>query len=164
MFKANLTGRSFSLREGLNEYVVSFTAENQIECRVAFGNGGWGAVVLGPLWTLEAAERLAQAQAMTELAQAHGIKVILCSVMPISDYTARKQSPKRPPADILKLNDWSRAYAAKSDSIFADYFRATVDDKGMLKDGFSRDGLHPNEKGYELLAPVAEEAIKKALR
>lgn len=102
-------------------------------------------------------------QAITELAQAHGIKVILCSVMPISDYTARKQSPKRPPADILKLNDWIRTYASKSGAIFADYFKAVVDDKGMLRDGFSRDGLHPNDKGYELLVPVAQEAIQKAL-
>src|SRR5437660_11771267 len=30
--------------------------------------------------------------AMTELAQAHGIKVILCTLTPISDYTSRKQA------------------------------------------------------------------------
>src|SRR5690242_6232262 len=36
-------------------------------------------------------------QAMTELAQAHGIKVILCSVLPVSDYTPHKQTPGRPP-------------------------------------------------------------------
>jgi lysophospholipase L1-like esterase len=34
----------------------------------------------------------------------------------------------------------------------------------MLRDGFSEDGLHPNAKGYELLAPVAEKAIREALR
>ncbi len=51
-------------------------------------------------------------QAITELAQAHGIKVILCSVTPISDYTARKQTVQRPPSDILKLNAWMREYAA----------------------------------------------------
>jgi lysophospholipase L1-like esterase len=102
-------------------------------------------------------------QAMTELAQAHGIKVVLCSIMPISDYTARKQSERRPPADILRLNAWLREYADKSHSIFADYYAATVDEKGMLKDGFSNDGLHPNAKGYLLLAPVAEAAIQKAL-
>jgi acyl-CoA thioesterase-1 len=36
-------------------------------------------------------------QAITELAQAHGIKVILCSLTPVSDYTARKQTVQRPP-------------------------------------------------------------------
>lgn len=102
-------------------------------------------------------------QAMTELAQAHGIKVIFCSVTPISDYTQRKQSEQRPPSDILKLNAWMREYAAKTGSVYADYFSALVDDKGMLRDGLSNDGLHPNAKGYELMAPIAEAAIQKAL-
>jgi lysophospholipase L1-like esterase len=103
-------------------------------------------------------------QAMTELAQAHGIKVILCSLTPISDYTKNKQTVARPPADILKLNAWLRDYAAKVHATFADYYTATVDDKGMLREGYSDDGLHPNLKGYELMAPVAESAIRKALQ
>ncbi len=102
-------------------------------------------------------------QAMTELAQAHGIQVILCSVMPVSDYTKYKQTGGRPPADILKLNAWLHDYAAKVHAGFADYYSAIVDDKGMLRDGYSGDGLHPNDKGYELLAPVAEAAIDRAL-
>jgi lysophospholipase L1-like esterase len=102
-------------------------------------------------------------QAITELAQAHGIQVILCSVMPVSDYTARKQTLQRPPADILRLNTWIRDYAARANAGFADYYAATVDESGMLKQGFSGDGLHPNEQGYALLVPVAEVAIAKAL-
>ena len=102
-------------------------------------------------------------QAMTELAQAHGIKVILCSVTPISDYTPRKQTEGRPPADILKLNAWLREYAEKTHSGFADYYAALVDEKGMLKEGFSNDGLHPNAKGYQLMAPVIEAALVKVL-
>ena len=102
-------------------------------------------------------------QAITELAQAHGIKVILCSVTPVSDYTARRQTLQRPPADILKLNAWMREYAARANAVFADYYAATVDETGMLKQGFSGDGLHPNDKGYALLVPVAEAAIAKAL-
>lgn len=111
------------------------------------------------------AEQIAgNVQAITELAQAHGIKVILCSVLPVSDYTQRKQIEKRPPADILKLNDWLRAYAAQVNAVYADYYRAVVDDKGFLRDGISGDGLHPDAKGYELMAPVAEAAIRAALR
>ena len=103
-------------------------------------------------------------QAITELARLHGIKVIICSLTPVSDYTRRKQTAQRPPADILKLNAWLRDYAAKEGAGFADYYSALVDDHGMLKDGFSDDGLHPNPKGYELLAPVAEAAIEQTLR
>jgi lysophospholipase L1-like esterase len=103
-------------------------------------------------------------QAISELAKVHGIKVILCSVTPISDYTRRPMSPGRPPADILKLNAWMKDYATKSGAVYADYFSVLVDDKGMMKDGISADGLHPNAKGYELMAPVAEAAIQKALQ
>jgi len=102
--------------------------------------------------------------AMSELARAHGIKVILCSLLPVSDYTRAKQTERRPPADILKLNAWLKDYAAKTGAVYADYYSALADDKGMLRDGFSNDGLHPNAKGYELMAPVAEAAISKALQ
>jgi lysophospholipase L1-like esterase len=103
-------------------------------------------------------------QAITELAQAHGIKVILCSVMPVSDYTARQQTERRPPADILQLNAWLKEYAAKSGAVYADYFAATADASGRLKQEISQDGLHPNAQGYALMAPVAEAAIQQALR
>ncbi|HEX3747470.1 MAG TPA: SGNH/GDSL hydrolase family protein [Bryobacteraceae bacterium] len=124
--------------------------------------------------------------AMTELAQSHGIKVILCSIMPVSDYPYEAQqsgqtpppragTPGRgpfprmrmtvnhPPGDILKLNAWMKSYAAQVKAIYADYFSALVDDRGWLKDGYSADGLHPNAKGYNLMAPVVTEAIHKAL-
>jgi lysophospholipase L1-like esterase len=103
-------------------------------------------------------------QAITELAQVHGIKVILCSLTPVSDYTRFRQTERRPPADILRVNAWLKEYAAQANAVFADYYAVLVDDKGMLKDGYSGDGLHPNAKGYELMGPVAEAAIGKALR
>jgi len=111
--------------------------------------------------TLETIEN--NLQAMTELAQAHHVKVILCSLTPISDYTPSQQSAHRPPADILKLNAWLRNYAAAAGATFADYYGALVDAQGMLKNGLSHDGLHPNAAGYALLAPVASRAIEKAL-
>jgi lysophospholipase L1-like esterase len=102
-------------------------------------------------------------QAMVEIAQVHGIKVILCSVTPISDYARAPQTTQRPPADILKLNAWLKDYAARTHAVYADYYSAIVDEKGMLKNGFSMDGLHPNVEGYKLLAPVAEAAIERSL-
>jgi lysophospholipase L1-like esterase len=102
--------------------------------------------------------------AIAELAQAHGIKVILCSVTPISDYGRVNQTVRRPPTDILKLNTWMREYAAKINAIYADYFTPLVDEKGFLKQGISADGLHPNPAGYDLMVPVASAAIQKALQ
>jgi len=38
-----------------------------------------------------------------------------------------------------------------------------VDAKGELKEDLGDDGLHPNAKGYRIMAPLALEAIQKAL-
>jgi TatA/E family protein of Tat protein translocase len=40
-------------------------------------------------------------------------------------------------------------------------YSVLLDEKGMLKEGYADDGLHPNAKGYALVAPVAKAAIKK---
>ena len=122
--------------------------------------------------------------AMTELAQHHGIKVILCSILPVSDYPFLRQqtgqaaaaagpgpaAPRvkmtdgRPPADILKLNAWMKDYAARANAVYVDYFKAVVDEKGWLKDAYSGDGLHPNAEGYKVMAPIVGVAIQKALQ
>ena len=103
-------------------------------------------------------------RAMCELAQNHSIKVVLCPLLPVSDYTQHKQTDHRPPSDILKLNDWLRRYAAEIRAEVADYYSVLVDGHGMLKEGYSEDGLHPNDRGYTLMAPLAEAAIERALR
>jgi hypothetical protein len=38
-----------------------------------------------------------------------------------------------------------------------------VDSTGQLKEDLGDDGLHPNAKGYRVMAPLALEAIQKAL-
>jgi lysophospholipase L1-like esterase len=103
-------------------------------------------------------------RAMCEMAESHNIKIILCLLTPISDYTKAKQTEHRPPADIVSLNRWIDSYAPDVHAQVADYYAALVDDKGMLRDGCSDDGLHPNDQGYKLLVPVAEAAIEAALK
>jgi lysophospholipase L1-like esterase len=55
-------------------------------------------------------------------------------------------------------------YAAQHKIIYLDYYTKMIDDKGMLPANLTVDGLHPNDAGYEIMAPLAEEAIRKALR
>jgi lysophospholipase L1-like esterase len=118
--------------------------------------------------------------AITELAQLHGIKVILCSILPISDYPFLRQQNQpppvapngpprikmtegRPPADILRLNAWIKDYAARVNATYVDYFTPMVDEKGWLKDAYSGDGLHPNAEGYKVMAPLVASAVERAL-
>lgn len=100
-------------------------------------------------------------RAITELAQARKIKIVLCSLTPVSDYTTRKQTPQRPPADILLLNEWLKQYAEQIQAGYADYYTALADGNGFLKEGYSGDGLHPNDKGYALMAPIVQAAIER---
>jgi lysophospholipase L1-like esterase len=106
---------------------------------------------------------------MAELARANGIRVVFASLLPVSDYEMRDARPivqtvRRPPEKIKALNTWMKDYAAKNHHIYLDYFSAMVDDKGFLKDELSNDGLHPNPQGYAVMNPLAEAAIKEALK
>jgi len=89
---------------------------------------------------------------------------ILCLLMPVSDYTKSKQTGQRPPADILKLNHWLESYAPDIHAEIADYYTALVDEKGIAPRRLLDDGLHPNARGFELMAPVAAAAIERALK
>jgi lysophospholipase L1-like esterase len=107
---------------------------------------------------------------MAELAAAHGIKVVLSSVLPVSAYHYRDrpllrgpQISLRPPDGILEINRWLQDYAARNGHIYLDYLPAVADANGMLKSEFSADDLHPNAAGYATMAPLAEAAIAKAL-
>jgi lysophospholipase L1-like esterase len=104
---------------------------------------------------------------MCELAQANGIRIVLASILPVSDYHRRPPNPpmttRRPPQRIAALNSWIRDYASSHHHVYLDYFSATVDPAGMLREEFSEDDLHPNAKGYAVMAPLAESAVQKAL-
>ena len=106
---------------------------------------------------------------MAELARANGIRVVLASLLPVSDYEKRQGQPivqtvRRPPDQIKALNNWLLKYANAQGHTYLDYFSAMVDEKGFLKDELSDDGLHANAKGYEVMAPLAEQAIAAALK
>ncbi|HEY3971544.1 MAG TPA: SGNH/GDSL hydrolase family protein [Candidatus Sulfotelmatobacter sp.] len=102
---------------------------------------------------------------MAELAQAHGIRMVFASVLPVHNYTAdaKESFALRPRERILALNAWLKNYCARNDLVHLDYFSALVDSKGMLKHELADDGLHPNDAGYKIMAPLAEKAIAKAL-
>ena len=102
---------------------------------------------------------------MAELARIHGVRVVLSSVTPVNDYTERSKLffPLRSPEQILELNRWMKNYCVQNGCVYLDYFSAMVDEKGLLRSDLAEDGLHPNEKGYAIMAPMAQKAIEQAL-
>ncbi len=107
---------------------------------------------------------------MSELARAHGIKVVLASLLPTAGHhhqpgdPAAPQTTLRPLSRITALNAWIKNYASAHGNMYLDYFSAMVDATGELRAELSDDDLHPNEKGYAVMAPLVEAAIARALK
>ncbi|MEK9210647.1 GDSL-type esterase/lipase family protein [Sphingomonas sp. 2378] len=98
---------------------------------------------------------------MVELAQANGIRVILASIPP-ADHFEWKPGVNPAPR-IAAMNAWLKDYAGRVGATYADYWSALhVGD--ALNPAYGTDGVHPNEAGYAAMAPVADAAIKQALR
>ena len=117
----------------------------------------------GPLSDEEIEGNLAS---MAELAKANGIRVVLASITPVSAYhtspTGIPQTSARPMTRIRAINAWMKDYAAANGHVYLDYFSAMVDATGVLGTELSADDLHPNAKGYAVMAPLAEAAIRRA--
>jgi lysophospholipase L1-like esterase len=100
-------------------------------------------------------------QSMSELAKAHNIRVILASVLPVSDYPWRRGL--HPAEEVRTLNDWIRNYSHANQFVYLDYYSAMANAQGGLDPSLSPDGVHPNAAGYAIMAPLAEKAIQQAI-
>ena len=98
-------------------------------------------------------------KAMAQLARFNKIKVILCSVLPASDFRWR---PGLQPGDkVIALNEAIKKFATENKFYYLDLYSTVVDDnKGMRKE-YASDGVHPTVEGYKVMEPLLEEAIRK---
>lgn len=105
------------------------------------------------------AHTLDNIKAMAQLARFNKIKVILCSVLPASDFRWR---PGLAPGDkVIALNQEIKRFAEENKFYYLDLYSAVVDDnKGMRKE-YASDGVHPTVEGYKAMEPLLEDAIKR---
>jgi lysophospholipase L1-like esterase len=111
--------------------------------------------------TLEAIE--GNIASMSEIAQANGIRVVLCSVLPASKFAWRPEILE-PATKVRALNAWIQRYSGDHALVYVDYYSSMVDDNGGLKPELGSDGVHPNRVGYDVMAPLAAAGIEKATR
>ena len=108
----------------------------------------------GPMTVQDSKNNL---MAMTEIAKAHRIKVVLASIPPAANY------PWRPGLEtanaIIGLNEWIRGYAKRVGATYADYHGAMSNGKGGMKPGLASDEVHPTAEGYAVMRPIAAAAI-----
>ncbi len=110
--------------------------------------------------TLEAMED--NFESMVEIARANGIRVVLCSTLPASDFPWHRGLTPAP--TVKALNAWLKDYAAKNNLVYVDYYSPMANADGGLKSDLGSDGVHPNKAGYEIMAPLAEAGIAQALK
>ena len=110
--------------------------------------------------TLDAIEN--NFRSMVALARAAHVRVVLCSVLPASSLPWRPGVDPR--AEIQVLNQWLAGYAAQQNAGFLNYYPALVNGDGGMREELAIDkAVHPNDRGYAIMEPLAEAAIRKAL-
>ena len=97
---------------------------------------------------------------MTELSLAHGITVVLSSVLPC-DRFCWNPSIKNVPDKITHLNERIRAFAAERGVHYLDYYPSMCADGGAMRHDFSDDGVHPNAAGYDTMEDLLLEMLER---
>lgn len=98
---------------------------------------------------------------MADLADANGIRVVLCSILPAFDYPWQPGLTPAPKID--SINTWIKAYAADHGYVYVDFHSPMKDERDGLPPSLSKDGVHPLPAGYAQMAPLAQAGIDKAL-
>ena len=94
---------------------------------------------------------------MAELGNAHSIKIVLCSVLPVFKYSWKNIID--PPSYIYEVNSMIEEYCLKNNYKYLDYYSSMVDGQKGLMESLTEDGVHPNEKGYEVMSQLFQEKM-----
>lgn len=89
--------------------------------------------------------------------------IYLVSILPFSqkvDGVTVSSGKLRTNAEVLAYNQILKDIASENALIYIDFYSAIIDDKEIL---LSEDGVHPNEKGYGVMAEIAIPIIEKYL-
>lgn len=99
---------------------------------------------------------------MSELAKAHKIKVILCSVLPCDYFSWRKDL--KPAEEVKKLNNLIYNYAKQNKIPYVDYHSALATPEGGLDERYTMDRCHPTLPGYLVMEDIVMKTIKKTIK
>lgn len=100
--------------------------------------------------------------AMLDLAQAHGVTVVLGGLTPVGDMPWAPQI-RNARERVAELNAWLTGLAEARGLTFIDYFSALAAEDRSMRADFTRDGVHPGRTGYAAMRPLTDAALAKAL-
>jgi lysophospholipase L1-like esterase len=99
--------------------------------------------------------------AMTDIAEARRIRVVLCAIPPVG---ASEAGRTRDPSAIVAANQWLRSFAAARGYGFVDYHRALVGPDGLIAPEHTSDGLHLTPAAYGKLEALLREALQTLVK
>ena len=107
-------------------------------------------------------ETLGNIQSMAELALAHGINPIICSVLPANSFPWRPEII--PTQQVIDLNSQLQRWALEKHLVYVDFYTPMVDEKHGLKSDLGYDTVHPNVAGYQVMEPILLKALSQLLK
>jgi lysophospholipase L1-like esterase len=99
---------------------------------------------------------------MAAIAKENGIEMVIASILPAYAYPWKPGV--QPAQEIRDVNRWLKDFCAQQELVYLDYYTKMADERGGMRPGLSSDGVHPTAQGYDLMAPLAENAIAQALQ
>ncbi|EJL69247.1 SGNH/GDSL hydrolase family protein [Chryseobacterium populi] len=102
-------------------------------------------------------------QSAVQTAKQFSDDIYLVSILPFSekiDKVVTASGKLRISEDVLQYNQILKNIAAENSLMYIDFYSAFLKDKEILLSG---DGVHPNEKGYGMMAEIAIPIIEKYL-
>lgn len=94
---------------------------------------------------------------MAELAQAHGIRVVLGTLLPAGAWQGTAHADRA--AQVAALNGWLRDYARAEGITLIDYHPALAAAGAGMSPAHSADGIHPNARGYAVMEQAARAGL-----
>ena len=99
-------------------------------------------------------------KSMTELARAHGIEVVLSSVLPCDSF-CWNPAVRQVTNKISSLNQRILDYATSQHLLYIDYYSRMSTPRGGMIKGYTDDGSHPNPAGYDTMEPLLLDSIQQ---
>lgn len=126
------------------KYVVILAGTNDLACNTGY---------------ISPENILGNIKSMCELAKAHKIRPVLCSVTPSVQFRWRK-SVTGVAEKIAELNGMIKAYAQQNRIPYVDYHSALAAEDGSFPRKYSYDGVHPGLDGYKIMEPLLLSILK----
>lgn len=93
-------------------------------------------------------------RAMVDLCEFNQIEPILTTTLPISREYEKAHEGGDMTLRLIELNRWIEKFAEGNDIKLINYFNSLSADDNYIRPDLTEDGIHPNAKGYELMADL----------